>query len=298
MTTTPLQLFFAALAAAAGGAVNAIAGGGTLITFPTLLALGIPPIVANATSTVALWPGTVGSMWGYRRELEGARTWAVRFAIPSLAGGMLGAILLLRTSSERFSHLVPFLVLGATGLFILQAPLGAYLRGRRARLIARSAPGEPVDRSAPIRATGDDLETDSARADEVAPTGAPAAEPLAAPALPFLVYQFIVSIYGGYFGAGMGILMLAALGFMGLVNIHQMNGLKNWGGTCINIVAVAIFAASGVVSWPIAIVMAGGAAIGGYAGSGLAQRVPQPVVRRLIIAIGLVSGLWLLFDRL
>src|SRR5688572_33428580 len=87
MTATPAQLLLAALAAAAGGAVNAIAGGGTLITFPTLLALGIPPIVANATSSVALWPGTIGSMWGYRRELEGARAWAVRFAIPSLAGG-------------------------------------------------------------------------------------------------------------------------------------------------------------------------------------------------------------------
>jgi uncharacterized membrane protein YfcA len=297
MTTTPLQLFFAALAAAAGGAVNAIAGGGTLITFPTLLALGIPPIVANATSTVALWPGTVGSMWGYRRELEGARAWAVRFAIPSLAGGTLGAILLLRTSSDRFSHLVPFLVLGATGLFIVQAPLAAYLRGRRARLIAQSPAAAPIERPAAIGARGEDIDMGLGRAGEAMPSSA-AAEPLAAPALPFLVYQFVVSIYGGYFGAGMGILMLAALGFMGLVNIHQMNGLKNWGGTCINIVAVAIFAASGVVSWPIAIVMAVGAAIGGYAGSGLAQRVPQPVVRRLIIAIGLVSGLWLLVDRL
>src|SRR5687767_14668405 len=132
MTVTPAQLLLAALAAAAGGAVNAIAGGGTLITFPTLLALGIPPIVANATSTVALWPGTVGSMWGYRRELEGARSWAVRFAIPSLAGGILGALLLLRTSCERFSMLVPFLVLGATGLFILQGPLTALLNARKA----------------------------------------------------------------------------------------------------------------------------------------------------------------------
>lgn len=116
--------------------------------------------------------------------------------------------------------------------------------------------------------------------------------------LALLVYQFVVSIYGGYFGAGMGILMLAALGFMGHVNIHQMNGLKNWGGTCINVVAVGIFAASGVVSWPIAVVMAVGAAIGGYVGSGLAQRVAQHIVRKLIIAIGLATGLWLLVDRL
>jgi uncharacterized membrane protein YfcA len=277
MTATPFQLLLAALSAAAGGAVNSIAGGGTLITFPTLLALGIPPIVANATSSVALWPGTVGSMWGYRRELEGARSWAVRFAIPSLAGGMVGALLLLRTSSERFSHLVPFLVLGATGLFILQAPLANLLRRRGIGLAAASPLVEPQ---------GD------------APPAAGGATQLAPPALLFLIYQFLVSIYGGYFGAGMGILMLAALGFMGLVNIHQMNGLKNWGGTCINVVAVTIFAASGIVSWPIAIVMAVGGGIGGYAGSGLAQRVEQRTVRRLIIAIGLCSGLWLLIDRL
>ena len=275
MTPTPLQLLLAALAAAAGGAVNAIAGGGTLITFPTLLALGIPPIVANATSSVALWPGTVSSMWGYRRELQGARAWAVRFAIPSLAGGILGALLLLRTSSERFSMLVPFLVLGATGLFILQRPLTIYLNARKVAAIRAGTLPQPV----------------------IAGSETQAGAALAPPALPYLIYQFIVSIYGGYFGAGMGILMLAALGLMGLVNIHQMNGLKNWGGTCINVVAVAIFAASGIVSWWIAGVMAVGAAVGGYAAAGLAQRVRQQTVRQLIIVIGLASGVWLLFDR-
>ena len=229
-------------------------------------------------STVALWPGTVGSMWGYRRELEGARAWAVRFALPSLAGGIVGALLLLHTSSDRFSTLVPFLVLGATGLFIAQGPLLGFVKSRRQS--AERQAGAPNQPEREIAST---------------PMTAP---PLAPPALPLLAYQFLVSIYGGYFGAGMGILMLAALGFMGLVNIHQMNGLKNWGGTCINVVAVGIFAASGIVSWPIALVMAGGAAIGGYAGSGLAQRVSQQTVRRLIIAIGLASGVWLLVNRL
>jgi uncharacterized membrane protein YfcA len=278
MTATPLQLLLAALAAAAGGAVNAIAGGGTLITFPTLLALGIPPIVANATSSVALWPGTISSMWGYRRELEGARSWAVRFAVPSLAGGSVGALLLLRTSNEQFSALVPFLVLGATALFILQGPLADALRSRRARATGGNGPaGSPPG---------------------AASSAVPDPKVLAPPAFSLLVYQFAVSVYGGYFGAGMGILMLAALGFMGLVNIHQMNGLKNWGATCINFVAVGIFAASGVVSWPIALVMAVGAGIGGYVASGLAQRVAQRTVRRLIIVIGLASGLWLLADRM
>ena len=282
MDATPLQLALAALAAAAGAAVNAIAGGGTLITFPTLIAIGVPPIIANATSSVALWPGTVGSMWGYRRELAGARAWAVRFAIPSLLGGIVGALLLLRTSSERFSAIVPFLVLGATVLFMAQGPLGAYLRRRQA-----AARDGVAGATLPDHATGV-VTVDPA-------TSRPA--PLAAPPLAFLVYQFLVSIYGGYFGAGMGILMLAALGFMGLVNIHQMNGLKNWGGTCINFVAVTIFAVSGIVSWPIALVMALGATVGGYAGSGLAQRVAQRTVRRAIIAIGLASGVWLLAQQ-
>ncbi len=287
MDATPLQLVLAALAAAAGAAVNAIAGGGTLITFPTLIAIGVPPIVANATSSVALWPGTVGSMWGYRRELAGARAWAVRFAIPSLLGGIIGALLLLRTSSERFSAIVPFLVLGATVLFIAQGPLAAWLRRR-----------QTVARAAVVDAVGGDTRT-AARDAPSATIGLPVGEPgvLAAPPIAFLIYQFLVSIYGGYFGAGMGILMLAALGFMGLANIHQMNGLKNWGGTCINLVAVTIFAVSGIVSWPIALVMAAGATVGGYAGSGLAQRVEQRTVRRLIIAIGLASGAWLLIQR-
>jgi uncharacterized membrane protein YfcA len=109
-----------------------------------------------------------------------------------------------------------------------------------------------------------------------------------------LCYQFLVAIYGGYFGAGVGILMLAALGFAGLTNIHQMNGLKNWGGLCMNAVAAIAFAFSDIVSWPVALAMAVGAAVGGYAGSRTAQRVPQRAVRRAIVVIGLTSGIWLL----
>jgi uncharacterized membrane protein YfcA len=112
------------------------------------------------------------------------------------------------------------------------------------------------------------------------------------------VCQFGVGIYGGYFGAGIGILMLAVLGFMGFTNIHQMNGLKNWGGLCINFVAACLFAASGIVDWAVALAMAGGAIAGGYIASRAAQRVSQRVVRRLVVAIGAASGLWLLFERL
>ena len=108
-----------------------------------------------------------------------------------------------------------------------------------------------------------------------------------------LLFQLGVAVYGGYFGAGIGILMLAALGFMGFKNIHRMNGLKNWGGLCINVIAALTFALGGFVNWPVAIAMAIGALAGGYAGSRLAQRVPQEVVRRAVIAIGLLASSWL-----
>ena len=125
---------------------------------------------------------------------------------------------------------------------------------------------------------------------------APDGAALAPPRSGFLIYQFFVAVYGGYFGAGAGILMLAALGMMGLTNIHTMNGLKNWGGLNINIIAVLIFAVSGIVNWPIALTMAIGAAAGGMIGAHFAQRVGQQWVRRAIIAIGLGSGAWMLFQ--
>ena len=283
-----MQLLLAALAAAVAGAVNAIAGGGTLITFPTLVAIGVPPIIANATSSVALWPGTVASIWGYRGVLTGARSWAVRFAAPSLVGGVIGALLLLRTSEERFETIVPFLVLGATALFMAQGPLGRWLRTRREGSSTPAA--RPVDPGA-VAVSPREPSIDIGKAGD-------AATALAPPTIPILFYQLLVAIYGGYFGAGMGILMLAALGLMGIRNIHQMNGIKNWGAACINLVSVSVFAASGIVNWPIAGIMAVGATIGGYAGSGLAQRVRQDTVRRGIIVVGLASAVWLAFGRL
>ena len=262
------RLALIVFAAFLGGGVNSIAGGGTLLTFPALLGLGVPGLVANATSTVALWPGAVGSMWGYRGVLAGARAWAIRFALPSLLGGLVGALLLLRTSAERFDAVVPWLVLGATLLFIVQRPIMRRLR---------TAPEASVP-----------------SADTSAST--PAESPH--PSLGALLFQFLVGIYGGYFGAGIGILMLAALGFMGFTNIHRMNGLKNWGGLCINLVAAVTFTLSGLVDWTVALAMAGGSTLGGYAGSRMAQRVPQDRVRQAIIAIGLLSGVWLLAGRL
>ena len=265
--TTSLQLLLVVLVAAIGGVMNSVAGGGTLLTFPALVGLGISPIVANATSTVALWPASVSSMYGYRHELEGALPWVGAFALPSLFGGAAGALLLLHTSPERFSALVPWLVLGATALFVVQEPVMRSIRHHRAAVVlAKDRP----------------LATDDVAKTELLPS------------LPFLLYQFLVAIYGGYFGAGAGILMLAALGFMGLSNIHRMNGLKNWGGLCMNAIAALLFGLSRLVDWPVALCMAAGAMIGGYAGSRVAQRLGQRAVRYAIIVIGLGSGLVML----
>ncbi len=253
-------LLIALAAAAIAGAINSIAGGGTLVAFPAILWLGVPPLVANATNTVALWPGAIGSLWAYRAEVAGAKAWAGRFALPSLLGGATGALLLLQTSDDRFERIVPFLVLGATVLFMAQGPVVRRLRPAITGTVDLNARGSA----------------------------------LPPPPLVYLFYQFGVGVYGGYFGAGIGILMLAVLGAMGLTNIHRMNGLKNWGALCINAVAALIFAASGVVNWPVAIAMAAGGLVGGYGGAWLAQRVAQVWVRRAISAIGLSAFVWLM----
>ena len=239
------------------GFVNAIAGGGTLLTFPALVAAGLSPLNANATSTVALLPGALSSMWGYRDELTGARRWAALFALPSLVGGTLGAVLLLHTPSDAFDRIVPWLVLGATALFLAQRPLLRLVRGTR----------PPA---------GDDQLSSRS------------------PSPGLLAGQLAVGIYGGYFGAGIGILMLAALGIMGFTNIHRMNGLKNWGGFCMNLVAALSFGVSGIVRWPVALGMALGSVAGGYVGARAALRVPQEVVRGAVAAVGVLSGVWLL----
>jgi uncharacterized membrane protein YfcA len=252
------RLVIAAVAAVLAGIINSVAGGGTLLTFPSLIAAGLSPLAANATSTVALLPASLSSMHGYRGELAGARQWAIGLGVPSLIGGGLGAVLLLHTSNATFNRVVPWLVLGATALFLAQRPLLRWVRGHEA---ATHPAGEVEGRR---------------------PT----------PAL--LAMQLAVGVYGGYFGAGVGILMLAALGFMGFTNIHRMNGLKNWSAFCMNLVAAVTFAVSGIVEWPVALSMAVGSIAGGYLGARGAQRLPPSLVRGAVGVIGIVSGVWLL----
>ena len=235
------------VAAIAAGAINSIAGGGTLISFPTLMWVGRNAIVANATNTVAMWPGSLAGMIGFRRELSTIPRWLLLLTIPSLFGAMLGAWLLLRTPTRTFERIVPLLILIATILVAAQE-----LIAKRFGVIAKSH------------------------------------EPTAGWVTFVFVFQFIVAIYGGYFGAGMGILMLAALGLIGLTDMHQMNGLKNLLAICINGVAAIYFGVSGAVAWRDGIIMAIAAIVGGYAGARVARRLGRKFVRAFVVIIGLV----------
>ncbi len=263
MLADPLRLLGVVVAAVLGGAANSVAGGGMLLVFPALIGLGVPPVSANATSTVALWPGGLSSMLGYRDALRGTRAWVRALVGPSLAGGAIGAWLLTRSTDAQFKALVPWLVLAATVLFLSQKRLGAWLRRRIGIATAQQS------------------------ANDLPPL----------PGAWAMVMQFVIAVYGGYFGAGAGIVMLAAFGLLGLTNVHQMNGLKNFLALLFNFVAIATFAASGLVQWPVAALMAVGSAAGGHYAARFAQRTNQDVVRRLIGVIGIASAIWLFATR-
>jgi len=254
-----LDFAHAAVAFAAAflaGAINSVAGGGTLVSFPALIWLGLDSVTANATSTVAIWPGTVGSIWGYRRELRQAEARFRVLIVPSLVGGIIGALLLRWTPPAIFDRLVPFLILFATLLFMAQ---------------------EPVQRM---------LNTADAGAHKSTRwlVGA-------------LLFQLAVGIYGGYFGAGIGILMLAALSILGLSDIHEMNSLKVVFGGSINGIAAAYFIWARMVYWPDVLIMAIAAIVGGYGGAGVARKLGRTTVRRIVIAIGFGMAVSLFIRR-
>jgi uncharacterized protein len=243
----PFFLVFAALVA---GAVNSVAGGGSFISFPALLFTGMAPIPANATNTVALWPGTLASTVAYRNTFTPhARRLLWPLLFTCIVGGILGALILLRTPPSTFMHLVPWLLLVATLLFVFSGPMTAWIRGR-----AGHAPG-----------------------DEKIPR---------ALLLAGLLIQLVIAMYVGYFGAGTGILMLALLALLGLENIHSMNGMKTLLVSVANGVAIVTFILARVIVWPQALLMIAGAAAGGYGGASLAQKMDPRHVRLFVIAIG------------
>ena len=244
-----LEIFGLVGSAVGAGIINAVAGGGTLLTFPALLAFGTTPVMANATSTLALVIGTSGGMFGNRQHIKPVAPWLWRFLPVSLIGGLIGSALLTHTSNQTFGKLVPFLILFATVLFLSQSFFRRY--------------------------AGSHL---NAQANPRHLWGA-------------VFFQFLVSIYGGYFGAGIGILMLATLGFIGMHNIYEMNTLKTILGSLLNLVAALWFIWAGLIDWPRAGLMTVGAVLGYYLGSHYSQRISQARVRQLITAIGfIISG--------
>lgn len=246
-----IGLFFAGVFA---GAVNSVAGGGSLISFPSLVASGVPAIMANATNTAAMWPGALSSAWAYSRVVKPDKSLLLTLLLPSVIGSFLGAVALVITPPELFNEVVPFLVLFATVLFAS--------RGFFDRMAKRRNVDETVSPLA--RVWG-------------------------------FIFQFFVATYGGYFGAGIGILMLGSMSIMGLHNINRMNGLKAILGASINIIAFLYFVVRGLVIWPLALLMAIGAIIGGYWGARLASRVDQRLLRAFIVVIGVTVSAWLFF---
>jgi uncharacterized protein len=241
-----------ALVAVVGGFVNSIAGGGSLLTFPTLVWVGVDPIMASATNTVGLWAGSLGGVLGFRRHFP-ERSVIILLAVPSLLGGITGAVLLLETPVEVFEGLAPVLVFLATILLAAHEPLSK-------RISRGSLVGE--------RTTGF--------------------------AVAAVLFQFVVGVYGGFFGAGIGIMMLAALAILGLTDIHEMNALKNLLAIAINGLAAFYFAARGAILWTDVILMAIASIAGGLGGAALAHRLGRKVVRHAVISIGVIASVSLL----
>lgn len=232
------------------GVMNSVAGGGTLLTFPALTGV-VSAAVANATSTVALLPGSFAGALGYRKELWECRKFVLRMFAPSLAGGFLGAWLVGR-NPDAFATLVPWLILTAAVLFVVQAPLSKWVKKRAA------VDGVPPEHHEPSGLTQ---------------------------AL-VIGFQFLVAVYGGYFGAGIGILMLSALGFMGVGDIHRMNAVKTALAALINGASVVVFVRDDLVNWNYALAMSVAAILGGYSGARVARRLPPSYVRYAVILIG------------
>ena len=300
-----LILFCAAIL---GGTLNAVAGGGSFICFPALVFTGLPAIPANATNTVALWPGSVASVGAYRREFaEQQPALLILLVCTSLIGGILGALLLLKTPPGVFVHLVPYLLLVATLLFTLSGPITTKLRGRgqattpalesgQGQTVATTLEGERGQATIPALESGQGQTVATTLEGGQGPTLEKAR--LSIPMLVGLSFaQMVIAVYGGYFGGGIGILMLAALAVMGMNDIHVMNALKTLLASCINGVAVITFIIAGIVAWPQAILMIVGAVIGGYGGAYYARKVEQRWVRLFVILVGFSMTIYFLFLR-
>jgi uncharacterized membrane protein YfcA len=242
------------VAAMLGGALNAIAGGGSLISFPSLVAFGILTVPANATNTAALWPGSIGSVFGFWQEVTQQRRLLILLLVPSLVGGLLGALILVNTPEAVFSRIVPFLVLFATLLFAARD------------WFTRFGSQDSLGAEEHITLLG---------------------------GLWGILFQVAIATYGGYFGAGQSIMMMASLSIMGLRDIHRINGLKTALAVCVNGIALAYFALRGIVVWHLVLIMGVGAILGGYVAARVSKRVNQRLLRTFVVLVGVIVSIWL-----
>jgi uncharacterized protein len=260
MNMSPLHLAVIFAAALIAGAINSIAGGGTILSFPALIFVGVPALVANATNTTALFPGSLSAYTQYRGQSGNPARYWLWLGVPSLVGGTIGAYGAITIGNQAFDKLAPWLVLVATTLFFLQEPI----------------------RRAVLKGKNEDL-----------------TETRSVPTLVgVMVFQLVVALYGGFFGAGIGILMLASLGFLGIRNIHKVNALKNFSAVFINGSASVMFALRREVNWPVALLMMVGAVVGGIIGARVAQRLTQKTVKNIVVVIGIASAILMIAKEL
>ena len=239
-----------------GGIINSIAGGGGILMYPTLLAAGLPAIIANATSSLVIWPGALTSAYGYRKYIKKVPRYYFILLIPALFGSIIGSLILVKTSNILFERIAPWLVVIAVFLLAIQPKIHDHLR----KSINKSNSKHPV---------------------------------LVIGVVSILVFP--LAIYGGYFGVGFGIMLLAFLGFTTLTNIHQMNGIKNLTGATIAIVSTLYFARAGLIDWHAGLFMLSGNAIGGAIGSHIAQKFNTKIIHRVMVFVGGIVAIVLLY---
>ena len=246
------------VAAFLAGVLNAVAGGGSFLSFPAMLGVGILPVQANATNTVAIWPGQLTSIAAYWPDIRKNMSSARMMGLAGLLGGTAGALVLLNTPQKTFMHLVPWLLLGAASTFAVSGPVSRALARLNRKRAQREVAGEV---HAPRRA-------------------------------PLFIATIMVSFYVGYFGAGAGFLFMTLLALFGYKDINEINALKVVANLLANGIAFVIFIADGQVVWRFCLAAMIAAGIGGYASASLGRRVPQPVLRALVVAIGLSMAAW------
>jgi uncharacterized protein len=276
---TPIEMFLLLLAAMGAGAINAVVGAGTIVTFTTLLAFGLPPVTANVSSTVGLVPGNVAGAYAYRETLRGQGQVVRRLVVASALGGITGGALLLALPARAFEIIVPVLLILSGVLAALQPRVAAAITRRRMRAAAAGGPAADGDADA---VTGIDSGTDEA--------GTPVSTIRVGPLL--VAGVAATGVYGGYFGAAQGVILLALLGVFVGGDMNRVNGIKNILAFLANLLSASLFVAIADVRWPVVAIVAVGSTLGGGLGGRYGRRLPAPAIRGMVVVIAFVAAVW------